>query len=693
MPSVSSIDAENGHNQFEMRYEVVGKQNRDSFDSLLLRPESPDRNKEVPSSAVDPQTPGTLRPSSTWQRGRRLWSYGWVAETVGFSVALISLMSILIVLLSYQNRQVDTWPLFITINAFIAVFTVLLKAGLALPLSEGISQLKWQWFQQSPRRLMNIHDFDEASRGAWASLMFLFQVDMDGFERPSSLLLYLGSLITYLARQKEFSTTKLLARFGALLIVLAFAADPFTQQIVGNVDCPQISPNTRASVARTSSYMAQGGHVGANEADIDSPMAVAITTGLINPPANAATLVETDCASGNCTFPRFQTVGVCHACQDISAAIHNATGAPGSSPAPIRNFTLQDPASGDVTTWIGQGVLFSSAAPVALSTLSDVLELQVLTNADNWAGAPSAYACQMYPCVRTYDAAVAGSVRAEAVVNTTRIGQNQLYGRTDRRALFALATSHTFRNGTLAACERKPGNDTGLVEVALANVDAAPDDIASTSTDTDADSDSTVQTGWFDADCVWTFGWSSASVIKQQLAAELDDTHMQMTGGVTTGPLVAKTLWRNGTLSLSSIDGFMAGLTDTMTATMRNRGEGGAGEYAQGDVVVNETCVAVRWAWFSYPAVLVGLSALFLLLLVVHVPTTGGGGGNDGAQQGRGARGRLWKSSTLAMLFCGVDESIARNVRADSSGEEIKQVARDTRAQLVRDGDGRARFV
>lgn len=137
MPSVSSIDAENGHNQFEMRYEVVGKQNRDSFDSLLLRPESPDRNKEVPSSAVDPQTPGTLRPSSTWQRGRRLWSYGWVAETVGFSVALISLMSILIVLLSYQNRQVDTWPLFITINAFIAVFTVLLKAGLALPLSEG----------------------------------------------------------------------------------------------------------------------------------------------------------------------------------------------------------------------------------------------------------------------------------------------------------------------------------------------------------------------------------------------------------------------------------------------------------------------------------------------------------------------------------------------------------------------------
>lgn len=465
------------------------------------------------------------------------------------------------------------------------------------------------------------------------------------------------------------SGTKALARFGALLTVLAFAADPFSQQIVEYVDCPQNSTNSQASVARTNSYMAQGGHTGAMEADIDSPMAVAINTGLVNPPANIASLVNIDCVSGNCTFPQFQTVGVCHACQDITSSIHNMTGAKGST---IHNYTLQDPENGDTIIWIGMGTIFSASAPTVLSTLENIMELKVLSNADQWKGLPSAYACQLQPCLRTYEASVSNSVRTERVVNTRRMGQNQLFGKDqDDDALFKLATSQTLRNGSLAACEPHAEAADGLVKVAREDVDRAPNIIAP--------ANETVAWAWYEADCVWTFGFSSASVVRRQLSAELDGAQMQLTGGVTTGPIVAKNMWRNGTVSLASLDTFVAALADTITATVRNRGERAAAEYAAGQVLVGDTCVAVRWPWFSYPAVLVGLGAVFFLLLVAHTP--------------RGEANRLWKSSTLAMLFAGVDESISRRVGFDASSDEIKDVAKSTRARLVRDEKGRARFV
>lgn len=54
-------------------------------------------------------------------------------------LSILSLVAILVVLLVYQDRLVDDWPFPITINAFIAVFIVLLKAGLTISLSNGAS--------------------------------------------------------------------------------------------------------------------------------------------------------------------------------------------------------------------------------------------------------------------------------------------------------------------------------------------------------------------------------------------------------------------------------------------------------------------------------------------------------------------------------------------------------------------------
>ncbi|KAF2973075.1 hypothetical protein GQX73_g635 [Xylaria multiplex] len=91
----------------------------------------------------------------------------------------------------------------------------------------------------------------------------------------------------------------LISVFTVLMKTGLAVLDPFSQQLVGVVDCAR--------------------------SEIDSPMAVAINTGLVNPPNHIPSLVSTTCPSGNCTFGMFSSVAVCHSCADISSQIKNLT--------------------------------------------------------------------------------------------------------------------------------------------------------------------------------------------------------------------------------------------------------------------------------------------------------------------------------------------------------------------------------
>jgi hypothetical protein len=66
------------------------------------------------------------------------------------------------------------WPSGITLNTAVAGFSAIIKAALIMPVSEGISQLKFLWFRRT-RTLADLEDFDNASRGPWGSLLFMIQ--------------------------------------------------------------------------------------------------------------------------------------------------------------------------------------------------------------------------------------------------------------------------------------------------------------------------------------------------------------------------------------------------------------------------------------------------------------------------------------------------------------------------------------
>ncbi|KAI0198824.1 hypothetical protein F4808DRAFT_472493 [Astrocystis sublimbata] len=588
------------------------------------------------------------------RRVRRTWNHGWVAETVCCILAILALLAIVALLRSNQGRPRPQWPLGITINALMAIFSVLMKAGLSVPLSEGISQLKWQWFEDKPRRLIDIDDFDTASRGVWGSFLFLFT-----------------------AHSKAPATSHgYLAKFAALVIVLTVAVDPFLQQIIAYVDCQQISPDVQSTIARTNNYNRTAGHLSAADSLIDAAMAVAMNTGMVNPPPHIPSLISTECQSGNCTFPNFMTVGACHSCENLSSQVRNITMDTGYG----QNWTLPGSPSMDYysrgipSLYLNQGKIFTTG--VAIPSGSGLLDFRMMSTPKDL-DQPfriSAFHCTVTPCVRTYSASVVGGTLHEEQLSSATMGWNQNIQddqNTDSKASFVrLVTSRTLRNGQYEICEPKENEGPGLIKVSKSNVDAAPD--GSVTADPR-------DTAWYPEDCVWSFGKGARTSIMDELSYQLDDLEMRLGQTVAAGTLVSRNLWMNGTSDIALIDGFFQKLTDVMTTSIRNRGARGSEEYEKGQVIMNSTCVSINWAWLSYPAALVGLATLFLVAILVRdarAPSSA----------------RPWKSSPLALLFLSLDESRYDANYYGMTKNDINNFAGAISVQLKRDGEDRVHF-
>ncbi|KAI0390152.1 hypothetical protein F5Y17DRAFT_83149 [Xylariaceae sp. FL0594] len=644
----------------------------------------PEGNPSLVSASTDGDSVETLNnvsqshPSFA-RRVRRMWYYGWVAESLGCSLAVLALIATVITLRLHEDKTLPEWPFSISINSLIAIFGVLLKAGATVALSEGISQLKWQWFEAGQRSLIDLDGFDAASRGPWGSFLLLFTWHGGAFRRPNRLWLYPLSLAKFISNLQITHLSSYFAKFAAFLTVLLIAVDPFTQQIVQIVNCPQVSAADQAFVARTNGYYAQGGHIGASEADIDSPMAASINTGLVNPPEHIPSLVSTGCKSGNCTFENFASVSFCRACEDISSQIQNMTGYDGS-----RNYTLP----GDADSKYGFPILslyhqYSFRTSAIYSETPRLLDLRLISHPEAYGGVgqPSAFHCSITLCVVTYSSSIVQGNLVESELSSVPMGFNlnmlddqiaetEVQGR--GLAFFRLATSRTLRNGTEKPCLPSDEENPGLLKVAKGNIDAAPDSSSVTT-------DNATATAWYPTDCVWSFGQGSAYAIRDTLVQELDDLEMQATSGVTVGPLAAKNMWRNGTVDLAHINDYLQKLADVMTATVRNRGWHGRDEYARGNVVIVDSCLQVRWAWLAYPAALVGLTICFLTAMVIQGP--------------RGSARRVWKSSILAPLFISMDDKVYDVNYYEMSKRDMNELAEAIQTQLVRDPEGKAKFL
>jgi hypothetical protein len=222
----------------------------------------------------------------------------WWAE-MGFLILMFgAFAAIIAVIAPYQHRRLPSWPYSITINALIAVFTVILRGSILFIATKTLSQQKWIWFgSPNARPLIDLSRFDNASRGPWGSFLLV-------------LMLHGRSL---------------LATLGALITVLTIAIDPFAQQVVHYYSCNLAFTGANATMPRTGLFQEAGSvHLSVNANTVTPGLASAINAGVFS--AEAAMRITSDCPSGNCQFPEpYHTLGYCSNCSDISDQVKVTT--------------------------------------------------------------------------------------------------------------------------------------------------------------------------------------------------------------------------------------------------------------------------------------------------------------------------------------------------------------------------------
>ena len=113
---------------------------------------------------------------------------------------------------------------------------------------------------------------------------------------------------------------------------------------------------------------------------------------------------------------------------------------------------------------------------------------------------------------------------------------------------------------------------------------------------------------------------------------------MGLIGGVEASAHLRQ-LYLDGNMTFDTVNERIGALATSMTAVIRSHGGDGSQTFPQstkGDVWVKTTCIIIRWPWITFPAVMVGLSGVFLLLVVIE---------NRGIDQDR-----LWR--VLFLLLC-----------------------------------------
>lgn len=158
----------------------------------------------------------------------------WKWELLACIFSLACMAAIVAILSTFQGKALQDWnlPGGILPNSVVSIFATLSKSAMLYVLGEGISHLKWIYFQQRGHRVLHMQTFDDASRGPWGSLILIRRIRW----RAS------------------------LAAGGALLVILALAIDPFAQQVLSYPPKKIGDPRSNASLPLAREYKNEHHH-------------------------------------------------------------------------------------------------------------------------------------------------------------------------------------------------------------------------------------------------------------------------------------------------------------------------------------------------------------------------------------------------------------------------------------------------
>lgn len=474
---------------------------------------------------------------------------------------------------------------------------------------------------------------------------------------PSADIESTEEVSNYVQRDQAIRFTNLerfLAILGAVITVAAMAVDPFSQQIIHYQSCYEPLSNVVARVPVTNNYTQGGAQVWVGESTLDNKMIAAVYQGFFNPPDNASAIIPFECPTGNCAFTEdngatYSSLGMCYSYLDINDTIVHSSNYTWSLPSGITIGEAVTLATGWVTD--NHGALLSF----------DTIMIQTYQNGSHYR--PYAFRSSIFPCVRTYSADISNFILDERILSTIPLTYLEEGGD------FLLVTNQTLRKGKWNECNPTP-------------IPTADNPVAFPfSSETELPKNTTIQ--YFAADCVWSFQFYAIMSFAPNVGALFDRQNLSSSYGLpfnAQGPDYLLNLAANGSADSTTVSNFLGGLSNTITANMRQRGQTTPEGYATGTVKASYICVQVVWPWLSLPALLLLLTIGFISLVILQ-PTSLSGDLP------------VWKSSELTLLFHGFDDDSLRKYPTLQDEHDIKAFSTDVRALLVKDEQRGWRFM
>ncbi|KAK8135316.1 hypothetical protein PG984_003256 [Apiospora sp. TS-2023a] len=247
------------------------------------------------------------------RRARSPWA-DWKWELLLLLLSILSFVATVITLYRLNNTSLDSWGFFLGLNTVVSILAAISRAALAFAVSSCVGQAKWNWYRQKQDSLYVFERFDQASRGPWGSVRLLGTIWL-----------------------RHWSA------FGAILIVILLAYEPFMQTIITQYGVLDVNPsNTQAMAGRCQRldsgqvvFVGDGGQeiwdsgsgpitCSAFRDTKSQPgfdMSAAAYKGFQSISEKQRLEATVICATGNCTFDDFTSLGICSKCADITTHV------------------------------------------------------------------------------------------------------------------------------------------------------------------------------------------------------------------------------------------------------------------------------------------------------------------------------------------------------------------------------------
>ncbi|KAF6793727.1 hypothetical protein CMUS01_16073 [Colletotrichum musicola] len=221
-------------------------------------------------------------------------SFFFLLSLEGLTVLTPCSVVIVAVFFVLDEKPLPDWPSGFTLNSFLAFFATLAKASFMIPVSVAISQTQWAWLSQEgakSRALYDLEIIDQASRGAWGSLVLLWRF--------------------------RFRHVVVL---GAALVAISALTAPITQLAINYpiLDIPVTGEV--ADVQAVQDIRTPGARL-ITATRLSNQLAVFLDHTMFKEPLSYNDIAQKGlfCSTGNCTFDRYHSLGVCMKKANVSS--------------------------------------------------------------------------------------------------------------------------------------------------------------------------------------------------------------------------------------------------------------------------------------------------------------------------------------------------------------------------------------